>query len=116
MQKIVELFLIVVAVASVALADSVIKAATSHARNISEALTNPLMLLAVFLYLLQILIFSYVFVKKWELGIVGSMQMIMYGLIVIMVGIVFFQEKVGLVHGIGLVLALISAVLMNLPA
>ena len=115
MQKITELILIIVAAVSVAIADSLIKAATTHTRHVTEVLTNPLMLLAILLYLLQILIFSYIFVKKWELGIVGSMQMILYGSFVIAVGVVFFQEKIGFVHGIGLILALISVVLMNFP-
>ena len=54
------------------------------------------MLLAVGLYLLQIALFSYVFVRNWTLGIVGLSQMIAYAATVVVVGIVVFQERISL--------------------
>lgn len=78
------------------------------------ALRSPVTLLAVGLYLLQIILFTYVFAKKWNLGVVGLMQMVIYAAIVVFVGITFFQERISRTQGAGMALALIGAVLMNL--
>jgi drug/metabolite transporter (DMT)-like permease len=114
MNKILEIGLIIVAVSAVAIADVFIKKATSVADNFKTVLKNPLMLAVLGLYLIQILIFTYVFVKKAELGAVGIIQTALYAVIVIGSGIIFFKEEVSLWQGIGMALAIIGVIVINL--
>jgi drug/metabolite transporter (DMT)-like permease len=114
MDKLIQITLIIIAGSSVAVADGLVKKSAFNTQNFWIALKNPLMILAVLLYVVQIVIFTYIFVKKWNLGIVGLMQMIIYAAIVIFAGIAFFQEKITPVHEAGMILALVAAVLMNL--
>jgi drug/metabolite transporter (DMT)-like permease len=103
-----------VAGALAALADTLIKRASTGVANVGSLLLDPLMLLALGLYLLQIALFTYVFVWNWNLSIVGLSQMVAFAATVIVVGIVVFHERISLSHGVGLAVALIAVVLMNL--
>ncbi|MBI3366099.1 hypothetical protein HY041_00525 [Candidatus Roizmanbacteria bacterium] len=114
MEKLLQIFIVILAGASVAIGDIFIKKSAIQTHNLIKGLINPFMMIAVSLYLLQIVLFYFIFIKKWELGIVGLMQMIVYAAIVITAGIVFFQERITFSHGIGMILALIGAILMNL--
>ncbi len=114
MEKLLQITLIIIAAGSVAVADGLVKKSAFDTENFWIALKNPLMILAIMLYMLQIIIFAYIFVKKWNLGIVGIMQMMIYAALVIVAGITFFQEKITPAHGAGMILALAAAVLMNL--
>lgn len=114
MTQFAQLLIVLVAGASVAIADILIKRASLHATTISDALKHPLILIAIILYLCQIVLFSYVFIRKWDLGIVGIVQMVCYAAIVIVSGIVFFHEKMTLTHGIGIITALLGVILMNI--
>lgn len=114
MEKLLQITLIIIAAGSVAVADGLVKKSAFDTENFWIALKNPLMILAVLLYLLQIIIFTYIFVKKWNLGIVGILQMMIYAALVIVAGITFFQEKITPTHGAGMILALAAAILLNL--
>ena len=113
MDKLFQIILIFIAGSSVAIADGFIKQSAFKTHSLWTALKNPLMIPAVLLYLLQLVIFSYIFVKRWELGIVGLMQMVIYAGIVIFLGVAFFEEKITLLQGYGMLLALIGILLMN---
>lgn len=114
MERLLQIVVVILAGASVAIGDILIKKSAIQTHNVIKGLMNPFMVIAVCLYLLQIVLFYYVFIKKWELGIVGLMQMVVYAAIVITAGIVFFQEKITFSHGIGMILALIGVILMNI--
>ena len=114
MQKLTQIAIVLIAAACVAVADILIKKAAFNTHNFFEALKNPLIIPAILLYIAQIVLFSYVFVKKWDLGIVGLMQMVFYAAIVVSAGIMFFQEKITTTHAAGMALALLGAILMNL--
>ena len=104
---------VILAGIAVAIADALIKK-TSTSANFLDAIKNPFMLLVILLYLFQILFFVYVFMNRWNLGIVGNLQMVFYSLSVVLMGLLFFGETITLVQGIGIVLALIGVVLINL--
>ncbi len=114
MEKLIQITLIIIAASSVAVADGLVKKSAFNTQNFWIALNNPLIILAVMLYMVQIIIFTYIFIKKWDLGIVGMMQMMIYAAIVIIAGITFFEEKITPAHGAGMILAVAAAVLMNL--
>jgi len=114
MNKILEIVLIVLAVAAVAVADALAKKVGVTASSFSAALKNPLMLAVAGLYVVQIIIFTYVFFKKAELGAVGIIQTALYALIVIGAGVIFFKEEIGLVQGMGMVLAVVGVILTSL--
>ncbi len=114
MEKLIQIIIVIIAGASVAIGDILIKKSAIQTHNVIKGLMNPFMIIAVSLYLLQIVLFYYIFIKKWELGIVGLMQMVAYAAIVVTGGIVFFQEKITFSHGIGMLFALIGVILMNI--
>lgn len=114
MEKLFQIIVIIVAGASVAVGDIFIKKAAIQPDNLIKNFLSPYMFLAVILYLLQIVLFYYMFIKKWELGIVGLMQMVAYAIIVITAGIIFFQEKISMLQMIGMCFAFVGAILMNI--
>ena len=109
-----ELGLIILAAVAVAVADVFTKQEAVNVNSLSTALRNPLTIAIVLLYGFQIIIFSFLFVKKAELGIVGIMQITMYAIIVMASGVLFFHEKITLIHAIGVGLAILGVVLTNL--
>lgn len=114
MEKLFQVFLVICAGLSVGIADALIKRVSFDTDSFWSAMRNPLMIPIALLYFAQIVLFTYVFIKRWELGIVGILQMAVYSIIVIGSGILLFQEKLTLVQSIGIGLAIIGAILMNL--
>lgn len=114
MNKLLEVGLIIIAVCAVGFADVIIKKTAFHESSFWAALKNPLLLSVIALYMVQIVVFLYVFVRKAELGIVGIIQTALYAIIVIGSGILFFNEDISLVQGIGIGLAILGVVLMNI--
>ncbi len=113
MNKLIEVGLIIIAVSAVAIADVFAKKAAFTTDNFWVAIKNPLMLAVVGLYLIQILIFTYVFVKKADLGVVGIIQTALYAIIVIGSGALFFREEISPQQGIGMTLAIIGVILIS---
>lgn len=113
MFNLLHTFLIALAVASVAIADVFLKQAAVSG-NLSLTLKSPWLLGAIILYLYQILFFTYVFVTGGKLSFVGSLQTVLYALVVIGAGIFLFQEKLTGVQVLGITLAIVGAILINL--
>lgn len=113
MNKLTVVMLIILGVAAVAIADVFIKKVTSGTDNFWVAAKNPLMLAVIGLYLVQIIIFSYVFIRKAELSSVGIIQTALYALIVIGSGVLFFKEDITMQKGIGMTLAILGVLLIN---
>ena len=111
--QLLQLLIVVLAAASVAIADVLIKRITANAHSFTDMFRNPLMIIVVGLYLAQIVLYSYVFFHKWDLTTVGVVQTLCYAAIVIIFGVVFFHEHLTITHGIGIVAGLIGIVLMN---
>ncbi len=105
--------LIILAVAAVAIGDVFLKKA-SLAGNFTRAMTSPWMVVAIVLYLYQIIFFTYVFVAGWRLSIVGMLQTVLYALIVLGAGILYFKESLTIGQGIGMGLAFAGVLLMNM--
>lgn len=113
-ERIVPLSLIILSGFSVAVADALIKRISLTNKDLIYVMQSPWMLLIGVIYIFAIVIFAFSFLRKWDLGIVGLLQIIVYAVAVILLGIVFFHEKITVTHGIGMGLALIAAVLMNI--
>jgi drug/metabolite transporter (DMT)-like permease len=109
----VQVGLVAVAGAAVAVADSLIKRAAGNSTSFSAALSNPMMFLAVALYILQIALIAFVFVQHWDFTLVTFSQMIMYGITVVFVSTIIFQERITPAHWAGLSLALAGAIIMS---
>ncbi len=114
MNKLLEVGLIVIAVSAVAVADVFEKKIAVDVSSFWTAVRNPLMMAVAALYGLQIAIFLYVFVKKAELGTLGIIQTALYAIIVIGSGVIFFNEHISMMQGIGIGLAIVGVVLINL--
>jgi drug/metabolite transporter (DMT)-like permease len=105
--------LIVAAGLSVAVADILIKKAGATSNSVATAMVNPLMAAAFGFYALQIILFAYVFVRRWDLGIVALMQMACYAAACVLMGRFLFGERVTLLQGLGMLLTFCGAALMN---
>jgi drug/metabolite transporter (DMT)-like permease len=105
--------LIVAAGLSVAVADILIKKAGATSTSMATAIINPLMAAAFGFYALQIVLFAYVFVRRWDLGIVALMQMAFYAAACVLMGRFLFGERVTPVQGFGMLLTFCGAALMN---
>ena len=104
---------IVTAGVSVAVGDLLIKKVGTVSTSMASAMVHPLMLAALCFYILQIVLFAYVFVQRWELGIVAIMQMAFYSAACVLMGRLLFGERVTFLQGLGMALAFCGAVLMN---
>jgi len=98
---------------SVALGDVLIKRAAMGTARLSEALRHPLMILAFGLYGLQVALFAYVFLRKWQLGIVALLQMAVYACVCIVIGRIWFGERLTVTQITGMLLAFCGAALMT---
>jgi drug/metabolite transporter (DMT)-like permease len=113
MNKLLETSLIIFAVIAVAAADVLIKKIFSPRTGFWTDIQNPWMFGVIALYIVQIVIFAYVFDKKAELGVVGIIQTALYALIVVGSAVLFFNEKVSLAQGIGMGLAIVGVILLR---
>lgn len=113
MSKLLVLSLVFLSVMAVAVADVLTKKVAASSVSFSSALRNPWMIVIVCLYVAQILVFTYAFVRKAELGVVGIIQAALYAIVVVGSGVLFFKERVSVVQGIGMVLAVLGVVLTN---
>ena len=110
MQKYFQAGLILII--SVAVGDIFIKKAAAGS-SFATALLSKWVFVGVLLYILQIVLFTWMFVKGWELSIVGIMQIVFYTLIVLVAGHLFFKEQLNGLQIFGLALALVGIVIAN---
>jgi drug/metabolite transporter (DMT)-like permease len=101
-------------VISVAIADVFLKRASVGALVFKDILKSPWFFAAVILYLVQIFAFCYLFLSGDKLSLVGLTQIILYALVIIVSSVAFFHESISLVQGIGIGLAIIGIILINI--
>ncbi len=111
MVEYIQVAAVILAGISVAVADALIKKVSIS--NGWLALKDPWMIAVLLLYLAQVVFFVYVFANGWNLGIVGNLQMVFYSIGVVLLGMLFFGESITLRQGVGIALALIGVILMN---
>jgi drug/metabolite transporter (DMT)-like permease len=111
--SLIHTILVVCAVSAVAVADVFLKK-TQALGSMSKALVSPWMLAAIILYVCQIFFFTYLFMSGAKLTYIGIVQTVLYALIVFLAGIFMFGETLTVTHIIGIVLAIIGVVLLNL--
>jgi len=112
MERIYHALIIAAAALSVAVADLLIKRAASGASRVSDAVIHPITVAAVGLYTVQVVLFAYVFVHRWQLGMVALLQMAVYAAACVLMGRIWFDERVTPAQGFGMLLAFCGAVLM----
>ncbi len=115
MSTMLHIGLIVLAVAAVAIADVFLKKA-SLAGDFVQAMRSRWMVAAIGLYLYQMFFFTYVFVAGWRLSVIGMMQTVLYAIIVLGVGVLYFKESLTTGQCIGMVFAFTGVVLMNIES
>ena len=112
--RLIHLILIVLAVLALAVGDVFLKKAALET-SLWRALKSPWMVGALALYLYQIIFVTYFFFVGWELSIVGTLQAAVYGLVVVIVGIFYFEETLTPTQTVGVVLAFSGVILLNTP-
>jgi drug/metabolite transporter (DMT)-like permease len=110
-----HIVLIVLSVVAVAIGDIFLKKA-SLAGDFTRAVGSQWMVFAVVLNLYQIVFVTYVFVAGWRLSIVGMLQAVLYALIILGAGVLYFKEPLTVAQSCGLGLAFAGIVLMSLEA
>lgn len=108
-----QLLAVILAGMAVGVADALIKK-TAISGSFISALKNPLMIAVLLLYVIQIIFFLYAFIHGWKLGILGNIQMVFYSITVILSGFLIFGETLSLTQTLGIILAIIAVILMNL--
>lgn len=114
MNKLFEIALIVVGGSAVAVADVLIKKIASDGGTFRDSFKTPLMFGVLGLYVAQILIFLFLFHKKVGLGVLGLSTFALYTIIVTASAVFLFQEKISLTQGIGMLLAALGVLFMNI--
>jgi drug/metabolite transporter (DMT)-like permease len=112
-QHVLQVAIIVSAGLAVAVGDVLIKKVGTTTVSFSDALVHPLMAGALCLYAIQIVLFAYVFVRRWDLGIVALLQMAFYAAACVLIGRFLFGEQIRWLQGLGMLLTLCGVVLMN---
>jgi multidrug transporter EmrE-like cation transporter len=110
--KVLQWLGIGLAVMAVAVADVLLKKATVHG-DLAQTVRSPWLWGAVVLYLVQIGFFTYAFVAGWKLSVIGSLQTVLYAVIVLAAGVLLYRETVTPVQIIGMLLAVGGVVLIN---
>jgi drug/metabolite transporter (DMT)-like permease len=110
--KLAEALVIILAVIAVAVADVMLKKAAVQG-SLGQVLRSPWLLCAVCLYLLQIALFTLIFIAGWKLSIIGALQTALYALIVLAAGVFFYHESLTRLQIIGIILAISGVVLIN---
>jgi len=111
MYKLVQLILIFFTAVLIMAADSLIKKA-SFDNNFWTAFKNPLMFLVFLLYCIQIVLLVFIF-HKGNLAIYANLFVVFYSILMVLSGVLFFKEALSVSQYIGIVLALIAAILIN---
>lgn len=112
--KFLPLLTIILSGFLVAVADGFIKQASINSNNTGSVLTNPIMIPVAIIYIFAIWAFSFAFIKHWDLGIVGLLQIIIYAATVVLIGRFLFQERLTVAHSIGMIMAVIATILMTI--
>ena len=110
--KLEQFALIGAAVLAVAIGDVLLKKAAVQG-NLEDTLRSPWLWGAVALYLLQVVFFAVVFIAGWKLSHVGVLQAVLYTVVVLAAGVVFYRETVTPVQIVGIVFTVAGVVLIN---
>lgn len=95
----------------IAVADAIIKK-LAHGTDFWQAARDPWMLVVYVLYFFQILLAVYIFYKG-DLAIYGNLFIVFYSILMIALGVFFFNEHLTFVQVLGIALALGGAMLIN---
>ncbi len=115
MLKLFHLVLLVLAVVAVGVGDVFLKKA-ALAGGFMQALASPWMAAALALYLYQIAFFTYAFLNGWQLSVIGNLQTVLYSLIIVAAGVLYFKESLSIGQGVGIAMAFAGVLLMNMES
>ncbi len=109
-----QALMMVVAAISAVIADSLTKELANNTSTLAQGVFHWLMAPIVALYLIQSILFIYLFQLKWELGRLCIMQMAIIGVCAILIGCLYFGDKIQPLHAFGMALSMAGVILMNL--
>lgn len=115
MMKLYQILVLVAVGIIVGVADALIKK-SSESGSFMATLRNPLMLAVWALYITQTLLAIFIFLWGGKLGLLVNLFIVFYSITGIILGYLIFNESISLVQGIGIILALTGAILINIPA
>ena len=95
------------------LADTLIKKVSLQG-SFTAAFLDPWMLVAYVLYFIQIVLAIIVFNHKGELAIYADLFVVFYCLFGVLIGVLFFKESLSAFQMVGVALAIIASILLNI--
>jgi drug/metabolite transporter (DMT)-like permease len=107
-----QIFIVLVSTVIVGVADMLIKKVAS-VHSFAMAIRNPWVIVAFLLYLIQVAMIVYIFVRKGDLVIYGNIFIIFYAITTALLGLLVFKERLSITQIIGIVLAVVGAILIN---
>lgn len=107
------LLALLAAAVTAAAADTLLRQAGA-APSLADALRNPLIIGVIVLYLVQIALLGITFVQHAKLGVIGSLQTVLYSLLVLATGFFIFHERLSPAQLVGVGFALVAVVLLAL--
>jgi len=113
MDRLLQTLIVLTAALSVAIADYLLKRVAAATERFADAFIHPLTALAVGLYAVQVVLFTYVFVRRWQLGTVALLQMACYAAACLLMSRFWLGERVTAAQAAGMVMAFCGAVLMT---
>lgn len=94
----------------VAIADAAIKRAViGHLSRFASIATWIAILV---LYAAQVGFFAYAFMRRLDLGIAGTLQMVAYSVATVLIGLTLFHERLSSSQLLGVLIAVVGCVLM----
>ena len=108
-----QALIVIITAISVAMADALTKKVANDAPTFMQGVFHWMITPIVALYLVQIVLFIYLFQSKWQLGRLCILQMTIIGICVTLIGWLYFGDKIQLVHALGMAISLAGVVLMN---
>ncbi|MDP2648779.1 MAG: hypothetical protein U1D26_02805 [Patescibacteria group bacterium] len=108
----VGISLVLVSALLIAIADAMIKK-TSAGNAFSAVILNPWFLAILALYFVQVLLAIYIFIHKGDLAVYGNIFVVFYSILMVIIGTLVFREHISATQSVGIVLALVGAVLIN---
>ncbi len=113
MSNLIRFILIFFSAVTIIFADAIIKK-ISLDQTFFDVLKNPWVILVYGLYLVQIFCAILIFIFWGEIAIYSNLFVVLYGILGVVIGILFFKESVSMIQMVGIGLGLVGAVLMNL--
>ncbi len=112
--SIISWLILIGSILAISIGDVFIKKAGASVQSFGAIFKNPWFIAAALLYIVQVVGFGYLFFSGAKLSWIAVVQTVLYALVVIGSGVLIFHGSISLAQGIGIALAVVGLILVNL--